>query len=168
MARAWAQSKHVGRVSEITIVSPIREGTVPGELQTYRQRLERVLEGLQERIDDGVSTPPGLIETIHFARWFILDLPAHSALLVFTSNFDGDIKQYFRDFSVAIPQDIDEVWENCTGYPQPNGCRDFEAFWRFARDHQVETTCFVPAYPDLTVKDIRLMRAAQLRREVDA
>jgi len=156
--------KRVGRVTELTIVTQIKEGFVPGEYRTYRQRLEQGLGGMQQRIEDGIPTPPSLIPTIHFARWFLLSrqliqtltgAEASRDLLVFTSNFDGDPKQYLRDFSLEIPEDIDRVWENCEGYPEA-GCADFEAFWRYARDHQVETLAFAASYPWVTTKDVQL------------
>jgi hypothetical protein len=151
------RSKTIGKVSELTIATPIKRGLVGGELRTYRKRLCDVLAGFQWRIDARIETPPGLIGTIHFARWFIIDDRAEGTL-VFTSNFDGDLKAYLRDFSAMIPEGIDEIWQNCEGYPEL-GCRDFDRFWRYAIDHRVETRAFVPAHPDLTVRDIELLSA---------
>jgi hypothetical protein len=165
MPASTVESKQVGRVTELTVVTPIREGFVDNEYRTYRQRLEQGLQGMQGRINAGIPTPPSLIPTIHFARWFILSrellakLTATAVgsrdLLVFTSNFDGDAKQYLRDFSLKIPDDIDRVWSNCDGYPA-GGCRDFDAFWTYTRAHQVETLAFAPRYPSVTTQDVLL------------
>jgi hypothetical protein len=165
MAAAAIESKQVGKVTELTIVTPIKEGFVENEYRTYRQRLEQGLGGMQERIDAGLPTPPSLVPTIHFARWFVLSRQllaqlTHSSvgtrdLLVFESNFDGDAKQYLRDFSLIIPDDIDRVWSNCDGYPAL-GCRDFDPFWDYARAHQVEALAFAPRYPSVTTRDVLL------------
>jgi hypothetical protein len=167
VTRPFVRSKRIGKVTELTIAAPIRAGCIaadpvfrqPPELRTYRQRLQMVLQNLQQRIAEGIPTPPALLATIHFARWFILDDdPARSdraGLLIFTSCFDGDAKLYLRDFSTLIPDDIDAVWRNCAGYPA-QGCRCFEAFWSYTRAHQVETLCFIAAYPERTVRDIQL------------
>ena len=155
MSSEQVRSKSTGKVTEITVVTPILPGTIPGQYRTWRLRLEHALRGLQGRIDAGIPTPPSLIPTIHFARWFVLDRPDNKADLVFTSNFDGDPKQYLRDFSLEIPDNIDQIWSNCEGYPA-KGCRDFEAFWAYARRHQVEVLAFVPSYPHVTTRDIQL------------
>lgn len=149
------RSKSIGKVSELTVVTPIRPGMVPGEYRTYRLRLEHALRGLQSRIEAGIPTPPSLIPTIHFARWFVLARDGGPGDLVFTSNFDGDPRQYLRDFSLEIPDNIDQIWGNCVGYPAA-GCRDFDAFWGYARAHQVEALAFVPSYPHVTTRDIQL------------
>jgi hypothetical protein len=151
------------------VVTPVRDGFIPGELRTYRQRLSDVLEALQRRLDAGIPTPPSLLGTIHFARWFVIDNPPgpqpaagetslHPGWLVFTSNFDGDMLLYLRDFAQQIPEQMDLVWSNCEGYPAA-GCADFDAFTRYVCEHQLKTLAFVVAYPDLTVADIGQLRA---------
>ena len=157
MAIRRDRSKTIGNVSEVTIATPIKQGLVAGELRTYRKRLCDLLAGFQWRIDARIETPPSLLGSIHFARWFIID-EGVPGTLVFTSNFDGDLKAYLRDFAAMIPDDIDEIWQNCEGYPEL-GCRDFDCFWRYTTDHRVETLAFVPAHPDLTVTDIRILSA---------
>src|ERR1700676_4048436 len=107
----WVDSKSVGGVSEVTLLTPIKHGTVPGETRTYEQRLSDELASVQRRIDAGRPTPIGRIASIHFARWLILVpghylygdrdgmIPGHSyrSWLLFTSNFDGDMKSYLND-----------------------------------------------------------------------
>jgi hypothetical protein len=168
-----AESKMIGGVSEVTLLTPIKPGLVTGERQTYEQRLSAELESLQERIDQRIPTPIGVMPTIHFARWIILRprqylqlsglaAPGRSeavpggcrSWLLFTSNFDGDMKAYLRDFSVFLADDVDRIWSNCEGYPV-KGCRDFEQFWSYSKRYQIPTNAFYPAYPDLTVPRIR-------------
>ena len=197
----WATSTVRGRVTEVTVLTPIKRGFVPGEIRTYEERLRSLLASLNERANNNVPTPIGAIATIHFARWFVVrpeqylrysavpgivyepvpDLPpdpaasaptlphsfpadydpdyrpAQSAAdpailptwLVFTSNYDGDLKAYIRMFSERIAGEMDRIWSNCEGYPLA-GARDFEKFWLYVRAHQIETNAFFAAYPQLT------------------
>jgi hypothetical protein len=163
----WVTSKTVGGVSEVTLFTPIRKGLVPGELRTFEQRLEADLQLVQQRIDQGTPTPIGHLPTIHFARWLILrptqylycdkvrvDPDTLTSWLFFTSNFDGDMKTYLRDFSVVLGEDVDRIWGNCEGYP-PGGARDFDAYWAYAKRYQLTTDAFSNAYPGLSVPRIR-------------
>lgn len=163
----WVTSKSVGGVSEVTLFTPIKKGLIPGELRTFEQRLEADLQLVQQRIDQGIPTPIGHLPTIHFARWLILrptqylycdkvdvDLNTLTSWLFFTSNFDGDMKTYLRDFSVVLGEDVDRIWGNCEGYP-PGGARDFDAYWAYAKRYQLTTDAFSNAYPGLSVPRIR-------------
>src|SRR5262249_1914618 len=69
--------------------------------------------------------------------------------LVFTSNYDGDLKAYIRMFSENIASEMDRIWSNCEGYPAA-GAKDFEKFWLYVRAHQIETNAFFAAYPQLS------------------
>src|SRR6516162_7280096 len=118
-------SKRVGVVTEVTLITPIKVGRVERpikvgrferEYRTYRQRLQSVLDDVQRREDQGLPTPVSLIRQIHFARWVIIDRKSGPAELLFTSNFDGEMKSYFRAFSLELTRDIDAVWENCEDY----------------------------------------------------
>ncbi len=174
----WVDSKSVGGVSEVTLLTPIKQGMVPGETRTYEQRLNDELTSVQRRLDASLPTPIGQVGTIHFARWLIL-LPAHylyydqagtvpnhpyRSWLLFTSNFDGDMKTYLNDFSALIADDVDRVWSNCEGYP-PEGSRNFEAYWAYAKRHQLTTQSFYNAYPGLSVP--RIHELATFRRMFD-
>ena len=74
----------------------------------------------------------------------------HRSWLYFTSNFDGDMKTYLRDFSVNLGEDVDRIWGNCEGYPV-GGAADFDAYWEYAKRHQIKTHAFYNAYPHLNV-----------------
>ena len=43
----WAESKRSGVVSELSLLTPIKPGLVPGERRTYEERLRDHLESLQ-------------------------------------------------------------------------------------------------------------------------
>jgi Dyp-type peroxidase family len=149
-------SKRVGVVSEVTLITPIKRGRVEGEYRTYRQRLENVLDDVQQRELADLPTPVSLLRQIHFARWVILDAPGRAGDLLFTSNFDGDMKLYFRNFALELTGDIDRVWSNCEGYP---GARDFDRLWRYVKEHQINTRLFYSAYPMLTMPEIERLDA---------
>jgi hypothetical protein len=166
-AYQWAQSKFVGGVTELVLLTPITPGPIPGERRTYEERLRAELGSIQRRVDRGLNTPINIIPTIHFAGWLILrpeqylqgaafprtappvldpytpadQAPTHDyrfrTWLFFTSYFDGDLKDYLREFSNFLGKDVDRVWGNCEGYPE-GGSMDFEAFWQYAKRYQIE------------------------------
>lgn len=169
----WAESKSVGTANELTLLTPIATGQVPGERRTYEERLREALDSVQDRIEKGIPTPISISARIHFARWVILrpeqylrrahteDRAAGNAKppnswLLFTSNFDGSLASYLRDFSVYLHEDVDRIWSNCEGYP---GARNFERFWLYARRHQINTSAFYAAYPELSVAQIQQLSA---------
>jgi hypothetical protein len=182
-AYQWAQSKFVGGVTELVLLTPITPGAIPGERRTYEERLRSELGSIPRRVDRGLNTPISLIPTIHFAGWLILrpeqylqgsafprtarpvldpytpadQPPTHDygfrTWLFFTSYFDGDMKDYLREFSNFLGKDVDRVWGNCEGYPE-RGSMDFEAFWQYAKRHQIQTDAFFNAYPGVTVPRI--------------
>lgn len=158
----YPTSKRVGAVSEVTLVTPIKEGRVEGEYRTYRQRLEDVLDDVQQRELGRLPTPVGLLRQIHFARWVILDASGRAGDLLFTSNFDGEMKLYFRNFALELTSDIDSVWSNCEGYP---GAHDFDRLWQYVKKHQITTRLFYSAYPTLTMPQIA--RLDSLRKGFD-
>jgi hypothetical protein len=168
-----ATNRVVGCVSEVTLLTPVKPGLVPGERRTYEQRLAGQLDSVQRRVERGIPTPIGVMPTIHYARWLILRPaqylqysriaptpdytgaypprdPTYRSWLFFTSNFDGEMKDYLREFAVFLGEDVDRIWGNCEGWPE-GGSRDFEHFWDYAKRHQIPTHAFYNAYPELTV-----------------
>lgn len=205
----WATSTVRGRVTEVTVLTPIKRGFIPGEYRTYEERLRSLLMNLNDRANAGVPTPISAIATIHFARWFLIrpeqylrysdvksvayeapeprepdphastptlphnvpkpyspdyleapaapDAPVLPSWLVFTSNYDGDLKSYIRMFSERIASEMDRIWSNCEGYPRA-GAKDFERFWLYVRAHQIETNAFFAAYPELSTARVQQLR----------
>jgi hypothetical protein len=86
-----------------------------------------------------------------------VDFCTLTSWLFFTSNFDGDMKTYLRDFSVALGEDVDRIWGNCEDYP-PGGSKDFDAYWAYAKRYQLTTDAFSNAYPGLSVPRIRQLK----------
>lgn len=67
-----------------------------------------MLDSIANREKRGIPTPIRLIATIHFARWIIWqDGDRHR--LIFTSNYDGSLWQYLRDFAALIGM----IWTGC-------------------------------------------------------
>jgi hypothetical protein len=187
-----ARSKTSGGVTELTLLTPIKLGPIPGERRSYEERLRFELSSVQRRVDRGLNTPVSIMPTIHFARWLILrpeqylqgacfpgdkppvidpywlvgQTPAHDyrfrSWLFFTSNFDGDLKAYLREFSVFLGRDVDRVWGNCEGYPE-DGSWNFEAYWLYAKRYQITTDTFYNAYPGVTVPQINRLRLFKAR-----
>jgi hypothetical protein len=59
-------------VSELSLLTPIKPGLVPGERRTYEERLRDHLESLQRRESASIPSFVRPITAIHYARWLIL------------------------------------------------------------------------------------------------
>lgn len=216
----WAESKTAGVASELSLLTPIKPGLVPGERRTYEERLRDHLDSVQRRESASIPSFIRPITAIHFARWLVLrpeqylqysrvpgveyaedqpgrptaspgapgtrklqhtpfpipefvevpdgrplplteeKLPPFVSWLLFVVTFDGDLKSYVRHVVQTIREDVDRIWGNCYGYP---GAGDFEAFWLYARSHQINTDAFYSAYPTLTVPRIHQLRVFKER-----
>jgi hypothetical protein len=175
----WVDSKTIGGVTEVTLLTPIKQGTVPGETRSYEQRLNDELKSLCDRVVAGIPNPVMQVPTIHFGRWLIVVPaqylyfdrqwadPAHvyRSWLLFMSEFDGDMKTYLDDFSSILGDDVDRIWGNCEGYPS-EGARDLDGFWAYAKRHQLTTQAFYNAYPGVSVP--RVHELVRFRRLFDA
>src|SRR6266568_3217270 len=160
----WVESKNVGGVSEVTLLTPIKKGFIPGEGRTYEQRLHQALTSTQERIANGYPTAISTIPTIHFARWLILrpqqylcgDVDPQGRLTYGATNLADD---------TAIKLEMEKLtsWlfftSNCEGYPAKGASRDFDGFWAYAKKYQLTTHAFYNAYPGLSVPRIHQLAA---------
>ena len=124
----------------VTVVDPAglrRVRAVLAAIDSYARRL----------------SPPGSligISTIHFVRWTLID---GGRRLLFISDYDGSWESYIDEFAEMILSGLDAIWETSYGMP-PDGARDYPAFKRFLRSHQVPSDVFFAAYPDATVLNI--------------
>jgi hypothetical protein len=129
----------------VTVVDPARVDRVRAVLagiDSYAKRL----------------APPGSligISTIHFVRWLLID---RGRRLLFISDYDGSWESYIDEFAEMILSGLDAIWETSYGMP-PDGARDYPAFKRFLRSHQVPSDIFFAAYPDATVLNVMADRA---------
>ncbi len=98
----------------------------------------------------------GSINTIHFARWLIID---NNKRLVFLSNYDGSWENYLGDFIDRAAMGLTAVWSNTDGFPTTKrlllqGAKNDTAFKAYARKSQLKTHCWYSAYPNLTLRNI--------------
>ncbi len=52
-------SRYLGGVNELTVITTIRQGRVPGSTLTYLQQLQAVLDSIRNRETKGIPTPSG-------------------------------------------------------------------------------------------------------------
>jgi hypothetical protein len=125
----------VGKVTELTLINPVKRGH-GSELRQFLSQIK--------------PTSIRVLEAIHFARWVLID---DDTRLLFTSNFDGSLEDYLRDFVQVMPDGMDGIWRHCEEYPE-RGCRDFPAFSAWVQKYQLETTLWYAAYPTASVRDV--------------
>lgn len=139
-------------VTELTAIAPL----LPGGAETLRQ-LFRIKK--QEEAD-GKPGPLNLIETIHYARWVILD---GGTRLLFTSNYDGNLEDYLAEFAERDEVPLNAIFSQCVGWP---GARPLGPFLEYVKAHMVRAEYYYSAYPRHTVKEIK--RALYWKKRTEA
>jgi hypothetical protein len=79
-------------------------------------------------------------------------LPRYRTWVLTQVVFDGDVKAYFRDVAKRLGSFFDAVYENCEGYP---GTANFEQFWQWVIDHQLQSDMFYSGNLHLSVTRVR-------------
>jgi hypothetical protein len=138
---------HVGVAYSLTVVAPI----VAGREQAARDAVELLPPDALARLD-------GLhFSRVHVVSELVFQGPAQrfrdrlrASQLVFTSTVDGELDPYLD--SLRERAEPDTWWQHCSGYP---GSADREAFGRFVREHQIDSSLFASAHPDATVARVR-------------
>lgn len=97
----------------------------------------------------------GGIESIHFARWVLLE----DGRLVFFSNYDGSFEAYLGDFIERANKALTMIWSNTRDFPTTfawvlGGASHEAPFKRWTRAHQVPTPLWYSAYPELSVGEV--------------
>lgn len=129
------QGLQLGQAHEFLILLPLKEGGA----QRMRDKAKSFgLEDVQ-KIDK--------IATVHDFRYAIFD---NDTRLLFASTYDGGFEQYIKDFSTIIPDQIDEFFGDCEGYP---GVRHPE-IWTYIAKYQLQSLVFYSAYPDVSVRKV--------------
>ena len=82
-----------GKVSELTVISPLK----PGGAKRMRAFLRRLHGNVGNQAVD-------LVGTVHDMRWVFLD---NDTKLLFASTYDGDWDPYIDDFGTKIPDILD-------------------------------------------------------------
>lgn len=138
--------------NQLTVISTI----TPGKVAEVRFALALIHCAARHIFNQGSL---GTINTIHFARWAIVDKGRY---LVFFSNYDGSWDSYIGDFVDKAAKGMDLIWKSAPGYPE-QGSIDIEAFKSIIRRNQVRTQVFYSAYPNSTVKNILQDRVVSKR-----
>ncbi|HEV2711147.1 MAG TPA: hypothetical protein VGU67_13110 [Edaphobacter sp.] len=155
-----------GSVYGLTLLSPILDDEQASP--SHDLQIRRYLATLSTGEESPFAIAPGT----HLARLVVMDdviyvgMPAceehlKSKYLVFESNCDGDLDTYLTGLATKIPQHLDAIWNHCTGYP---GAADVQAFLRYMKACQIETTFFFAAVNDKSVTDTLV--ALQTQRAV--
>ena len=138
-------------VTELTAIAPLKPGGA--------DLLRMIFAGRKAAERKGESSPIEQIESIHYARWVILD---GGTRLLFTSNFDGDLDGYLIEFAERDEGPLNLIFGNCVGWP---GARPVGPFIQYVRDHMIPAEYYYSAYPRHTVKEIK--RALYWKRETE-
>jgi hypothetical protein len=149
-----------GQAYSLTVLTPIIDG--------HETELARYLDGLPS----GDDSPLAGVHGTHFARWVVIDDVIYQGpdqgsrehlqhpRLLFTSNFDGELDPYLEALRTGLGASADTIWGHCLGYP---GRDDGDAFSRYLRQHQIDSSLFFAAYGDRTVEDVKRSLALRTR-----
>lgn len=128
-------------VTELTAIAPLVPGGADRLRAIFAQR--KLAEAAGER------SPIEQIESIHYARWVILD---GGTRLLFTSNFDGDLDGYLGEFAERDEGPLNLIFGSCEGWP---GARPVDSFIEYVRKYMVPAEYYYGAYPKSTVKEVK-------------
>jgi hypothetical protein len=136
----------------LTLLTPIRAGE-ESELAAYLAQVPR-----------GEDSPFRRLPRTHFARWVIVDQlhrdypgapvpgePLAASYLMFTSTFDGTVREYVEELRIRLGVEADGVWGHCIKYP---GRRRQGPFRRYLLHNRVPVHLSYAAY-DATVAEVR-------------
>ena len=144
--------RHEDRLDQngLTHLVPIKAGAF--RMATLKFAL-RIAQEMGER--GGRTGRLGELDTIHFARWVILD----DGRLLFFSNYDGSWEAYLGDFIDRAWAGLTMIWSNTLHFPTTFGlfflgARDEERFKRWTRAYQFPTQIWYSAYPSLSVAEV--------------
>jgi len=157
-----------GSVYGLTILSPIARSAHGSESHSL------AIRQCLEKLPRGADSPFAKVSSTHMARLVVMDDVVYfgrpsreehlrSKYLIFESNFDGDLDPYLRRLAVEVPQEVHAVWRHCEGYP---GVENVDAFIRYMKRCQVETTFFFADVNDKTVQ--QTLQALQTQSAVTA
>jgi hypothetical protein len=100
----------------------------------------------------------------HFANWVILNDPDNGPRLLWSSNYDGTVREYLRDLLSGARDLLDEILRMVEGYRGP------ERLEAFVKSHSYSPQTFFIAYQKLTcARTLELMHVReQIERFADA
>ena len=136
----------------LTVLAPVR----PGE--------EAELTAALDRMPRGEQSPFARLSSTHFARWVVVGEPGaefpgapwparrlRMRYLLFTSTFNGTVRDYLEELRVRLGPEADGVWGHCVNYP---GYHRAARFRRYLRHNSLPVHMWYPAY-QATVPEVR-------------
>ncbi len=104
--------------------------------------LRKLLAQINKNPADNSLIPFGIFRQLHFARFILLDGPAHpetyATTLVFIVNVDGPPKAFIDDMLKQADSGLDLLLENCLAYPAKSK-RTKESRRRYLWDHRIRS-----------------------------
>jgi hypothetical protein len=115
-----------------------------------RARLEAALKAIRDDVTGNAVLRPAELPATHFTRWLILSdddpVEPHPDLLVWESNFDGDLHEYLTGVVAVAPAGIDALFDGCAGYPEGGAVVVPEEVVGWLRARTVRSQAFYAAY----------------------
>jgi len=128
-------------VTELTCIAPLKPGGADKLRALFAQREADEKQGGRSPIEQ--------IGTIHYARWVIIN---GDKWMLFTSNFDGGLADYLKEFAERDEKVLNAIFQFCEGWP---GARPADGFIKYVEDHQVTAAYYYAAYARYTVGEVK-------------
>ncbi len=100
------------------------------------------------------------MKTIHYARWFIMDLAKDASgnlvppNLVYSGNFDGSVEDHLEELLRVSGDGIKDIYSYCKGFPTADNASNQNIF-EYWKAHVYNNQLFWPAIRGGTVEQIR-------------
>lgn len=136
------------RQNSITVISPILKNKVT--------EVQRLLKAFKAQLNHGEQKEFENLNTIHFARWLVIDAqnPLQTPKLVFVSDFDGPREDLLKGLCSVSEALIDRIYENCADYPTPQE-RTPENRSAYLNRHSVKDTSVYIGAPGRSLQQIK-------------
>ncbi len=132
----------------LTLVTPV----IPGR----RDELESKLMKIRADLSAGVCREFEKIDTLHYARFVMLDGQLSNAAtnLVYSSDYDGDLDEHLLAITTHCAGLIDQLYDCCEGYPPVAG-RTPESRELYLRKWNHKDEAFYIGAPGRSLKQIK-------------
>ena len=132
----------VGRVTAVTILSPVRR------VWALWLRLTWPAADRWPLVSRLVKRPLNALGFIDVAHWTLVPADRPPQLL-FVSNFNDDPLAYIDAFSLVVPGRIRGMWLGADGFPGPRPVSRFESF---IEEKWIPTSHLYCAYPEASAR----------------
>jgi hypothetical protein len=157
-----------GSVYGLTLICPILND--PRAVPSHDLQIRYHLSNLSPGKDSPFAIAPGthlarlvVLDDVIFVGWPSFEEHLKSKYLIFESNCDGNFESYLTGLARTIPNELDDIWSHCTGYP---GSSNLSAFLAYMKKCQLETTFYFAPVNDKSVT--QTLSALQTQRAVAA